>query len=423
MLIVGVKNGEIPMDLLISRAAHALAEGDALGALNLVALRDDAPALALRGIAVAQLGDLALASTLLRKAIRAFGPRQPLARARCIVAQAEIALVLRDLAWSAKALHSAQAVLDAHGDRPNAAHARHLEARRLLLSGRLDEAERVIVPLDLESLPPASKAIHHLIVAGILMRRLRIKAAHAALTQARQAALRSRIPGLMAEAEHALHTLKRPAARLLAHGRDKPLLLEEVEELSATPMLIVNACRNTVSNKETVIPLARRPVLFSLARLLAQAWPADVPREALIAGAFRTRVPDETHRARLRVEIGRLRKALRPLAGIDATRQGFALVPHGSDKVAVLASLVEDRHAAVLALLADGESWSSSSLALALGASQRTVQRALDALAADGKAQSFGRGRARRWLIPPLPGFATTLLLPVPPVAAVEATP
>jgi len=157
--------------------------------------------------------------------------------------------------------------------------------------------------------------------------------------------------------------------------------------------------------------------------LLAQAWPADVSREALIAGVFRTRVPDETHRARLRVELGRLRKALRPLAGIDATRQGFALVPRGADKVAVLASLVEDRHAAVLALLADGESWSSSSLALALGASQRTVQRALDTLAADGKAQSFGRGRARRWLVPPLPGFSTALLLPVPPVASAEAAP
>lgn len=411
------------MDLLISRAAHALTAGDALGALNLVALRDDAPALALRGIAVAQLGDLELANTLLRKAIRAFGPRQPLARARCVVAQAEIALASRDLAWSAKALHSAQAVLDTHGDQVNAAHARHLEARRLLLSGRLDEAEHIIGSLPLESLSPASKAVHHLIVAGISMRRLRIKAAHAALTQARQAALRSQIPGLMAEAEHALRTLKRPAARLLAHGQDKPLLLEEMEELSATTTLIVNACRNTVGNKETVIPLASRPVLFSLARLLAQAWPADASREALIAGAFRTKTPDETHRARLRVEIGRLRKALRPLAGIDATRRGFTLIPHGSNKVAVLASLVEDRHAAVLALLADGESWSSSSLALALGASQRTVQRALDALAAGGKVQSFGHGRARRWLIPPLPGFATTLLLPVPPVAAVEATP
>ena len=411
------------MDLLISRAAHALAAGDALGALNLVALRSDAPALALRGIAVAQLGDLELANTLLRKAIRAFGPRQPLARARCIVAQAEIALVSRDLAWSAKALHSAQAVLETHGDQVNAAHAQHLEARRLLLSGRLDDAEHIIHALDPESLPPASKAAHHLIVAGISMRRLRIKAAHIALTQARQAALRSQIPGLMAEAEHALHTLKRPAARLLAHGQDKPLLLEEVEELSASPTLIVNACRNTVGNQETVIPLASRPVLFSLARLLAQAWPADASREALIAGAFRTKAPDETHRARLRVEIGRLRKALRPLAGIDATRRGFTLIPHGSNKVAVLASLVEDRHAAVLALLADGESWSSSSLALALGASQRTVQRALDALAAGGKVQSFGHGRTRRWLIPPLPGFATTLLLPVPPVAAVEATP
>ncbi|TAL76073.1 MAG: helix-turn-helix domain-containing protein [Burkholderiaceae bacterium] len=411
------------MDSLIAQAARALAAGDALGALNLVALRDDAPALALRGIAVAQLGDLTLASQLLRKAIRLFGSGHPLAQARCIVAQAEIALVSRDLAWSAKVLHSAQAVLDAHGDRLNAAHARHLEARRLLLSGRLDEAEKIVAALDPDTLSPASRTIHHLITAGISMRRLRIKAAHAALIRARQAALRSQIPGLMAEAEHALHALKRPAARLLAHNQNRPLRLEEIEELSATPTLIVDACRNTVSIGEMVIPLATRPVLFSLARLLAQAWPADASRETLIAGAFRTMLPDETHRARLRVEIGRLRKALHPLTGILATQQGFVLVPHGPDNVVVLASLVEDRHAAVLALLADGESWSSSALALALGASQRTVQRALDALACSNKVQSFGRGRARRWLVPPLPDLTTTLLLPAPPVATFEAKP
>ena len=81
----------------------------------------------------------------------------------------------------------------------------------------------------------------------------------------------------------------------------------------------------------------------------------------------------------------------------------------------VLARPVEHEHGAVLALLTDGESWSSSALArAALGTSQRTVQRALDSLAAEGRVQAFGRARARRWMTPPVPGFTTTLLLPGP---------
>src|SRR6202042_1312799 len=120
------------------------------------------------------------------------------------------------------------------------------------------------------------------------------------------------------------------------------------------------------------------------------------------------------HRARLRVEVGRLRALLRTLAGVSATKRGFALAPCRAREVIVLARPVDEQHAAVLAFLADGESWSSSALALALGGSQRTVQRALDSLAAAGKVQSFGRARARRWVSPPVPGFTTTLLLPTP---------
>ena len=134
----------------------------------------------------------------------------------------------------------------------------------------------------------------------------------------------------------------------------------------------------------------------------------------LLARAFGARHADESHRARLRVEIGRLRRLLRPLARVSATKQGFALSPRGTRQVVVLARPVEEEHAAVLAFLADGEAWSSSALSLALGTGQRTVQRALDRLSADGKVQAFGRGRARRWMTPPLPGFATTLLLPAP---------
>jgi DNA-binding transcriptional ArsR family regulator len=163
-----------------------------------------------------------------------------------------------------------------------------------------------------------------------------------------------------------------------------------------------------------VVSLASRPVLFALARALAEAWPADVPRDTLIARAFRGKHADESHRARLRVEVGRLRRMLRTLADVSATKRGFALMPRGAREVVVLARPVEEQHAAVLAFLADGESWSSSALALALGASQRTVQRSLDELAEAGKVQSFGRGRARRWMTPPVGGFTTTLLLPAP---------
>jgi len=154
--------------------------------------------------------------------------------------------------------------------------------------------------------------------------------------------------------------------------------------------------------------------LFAIARALGEAWPHDVARDTLVARAFRGKRADESYRARLRVEVGRLRTALGALAGVSATARGFALVPRRETEVVVLARPVDERHAAVLALLADGESWSSSALALALDASQRTVQRAIDALAAAGKVQSFGHGRARRWTTPPLPGFTTTLLLPAP---------
>jgi hypothetical protein len=402
------------MDSLITAAAHALAAGDPLGALNRVALRDDAPALALRGIAMAQLGDLDRAKALLRSAARAFGPKEAVARARCVVAEAEIALVSRDLGWPAKTLAAARVTLEQHGDRVNAAHARCLEVRRLLLIGRLDEAERVLADLDPAPFPPASRAAHELVVAGIAMRRLRTKTARAALARAESAACLAGIPALTAEVESAALVLNTPAARLIGRGEECLLRLDEVEALLASKAVVVDACRHVVRDARTVISLARRPVLFALARALGEAWPADVPRATLVARAFRGKHADESHRARLRVEMGRLRRMLRTLADVGATKQGFALVPRGAREVVVLARPVEDDNAAVLAFLADGESWSSSALALALGASQRTVQRALDELSVAGKVQSFGRGRARRWMTPPVPGFTTTLLLPAP---------
>jgi hypothetical protein len=400
------------MDSLITAAARALAAGDPLGALNRVALRDDAPALALRGIAMAQLGDLVRAKALVRRAARAFGPKEVVARARCVVAEAEIALASRNLSWSAKTLDAARAALEQHGDRVNAAHARYLEVRRLLLIGHLDEAESKLAELDPAPFPPASMAAHELVVAGIAMRRLRTKTARAALARAGRAARRAGIPALMAEVESASLVLNTPAARLIAHGDERPLLLEEVEGLFASGALVVDACRHVVRDARTVVSLARRPVLFVLARALGEAWPEDVSRDALVARTFRLRLADESHRARLRVEAGRLRAALRTLAQVNATKRGFVLAPRHAREVVVLARPIEEKHAAVLAFLADGESWSSSALALALGASQRTVQRALDALATEGKVQSFGNGRTRRWMTPPVPGFTTTLLLP-----------
>ena len=402
------------MDSLIAGAARALAAGDPIGALKRIALRDDAPAVALRGIAMAQLGDLPRARDLLRRARRAFGPKEAVARARCLVAEAEIALVSRDLGWPSKALDAARATLEAHGDPVNAAHARYLEVRRSLLIGRLDEAERTLAEIDPSPLPPASRVAHALVSAGIAMRRVRAKAARAALARAERAAGQAGIPALTAEVEAAIHVLDMPAARSITRGREGLLRLDEVEELLASKAFIVDACRHVVRAEGRAVPLARRPVLFALARVLGEAWPGDAARDALVVRAFGGRRADASHRARLRVEVGRLRRVLGTLADVSATKRGFVLTPRRAREVVVLARPVEGEHASVLAFLADGESWSSSALALALGASQRTVQRALDSLAAARRVQSFGRGRARRWTTPPLPGFTATLLLPAP---------
>ena len=402
----------ITMDSLITAAAHALTAGDPLGALNRVALRDDPPALALRGIAMAQLGEFERAKVLVRSAARAFGSKAPVARARCIVAEVEVALASRELSWSATRLDGARAMLEARGDRVNGAHARYLDIRRLLLIGQIDEAETRLAEIDPMPLPPALRTTHHLIVAGIAMRRLQTKAARAALEQAERAAREAGIAALAAEVTSAFDLLNLPAARLIANDAERVLLLEEVEALLNSNAFVVDACRHVVRQKKETISLATRPVLFMLVRALAEAWPEDASRDELVARAFRSTHADESHRGRLRVEIGRLRRLLRSLAEINATPRGFALAPHNARELVVLAWPVEEKHADVLALLADGESWSSSALAIALDTSQRSVQRALDSLAAARKVQSFGRGRARRWTMPLVPRFTTVLLLP-----------
>ena len=401
------------MDSLIAAAGRALAAGDALGALKRVALRDDPPALALRGIAMAQLGEHPRARELLRRAARGFGAHEELARARCIVAEAEVALAMRDLGGSPRALTAATATLDARADRGNALQARLIAARRSLLLGRLAEADAALAQIDTRGLSPALAAVGELAAAELALRSLRTGPAQAALARAHEAAGRAGVPALLAEVAEARAALDRPAARRLDRSGEHTLRLDEVAALmDATDTLVLDACRRGLRAGAEWLPLARRPVLFVLARALAQAWPDDVDREALIAAAFRTRRPDETHRARLRVEIGRLRALAKGLAQIEATARGFVLRPRGERGVAVLAPPIDGEQASLLALLADGAAWSTSALALALGASQRTVQRALADLEADAQVRAIGRARARRWVAPPLAGFTTILLLP-----------
>jgi hypothetical protein len=403
------------MDSLINAAARALAAGDAVGALKHVALRDDPPALALRGIAMAQLGEHPRARALLRQAAGAFGEHEALARARCVVAEAEVALAMRELGGPAPALHAAADTLEARADRANAMHARLVGVRRLLLLGRLAEAASSLAALDGQGLPPALQAVAGLAAAELALRRLDTTAAEAALAQAQRAAGQARVPALIAEVAELRATLQHPAARRRSGATEAPLRLAEVEALLGSGALVVDACRRSLRVGDQVLPLARRPVLFTLAQALAEAWPGDADRHALIERAFRTRDPDETHRARLRVEIARLRRLAAPLAQVTATARGFALAPRAASGVAVLLPPIDGEQAALQALLADGAAWSTSALAQAMGDSQRTVQRALAELEAAGRVRSIGRTRAQRWLAPPLAGsagFTTILLLP-----------
>ncbi len=404
------------MDSLIAAAARALSVGDPLGALKRVALRDDPPALALRGIAMAQLGEHARARDLLRRAGRGFGAHEALARARCIVAEAEVALAVRDLGGSQRALEAAAVTLEAHADRANTVQARLIATRRLLLLGRLDAAGNMLGQCDTRGQPPALAAVAQLTAAELALRSMRIGPARVALAQAQDAAERSGVPALVAEAAQMGTALVRPAARRILAGREQPLRLDQVAVLLDSGALVVDACRRGLGIGNGAAAqwrtLARRPILFALARALAQAWPADVGRDTLIACAFRTHRPDESHRVRLRVEIGRLRALVASMARIEATAQGFSLRPLDEREVAVLAPPVDGEQASLVALLSDGAAWSTSALAMALGDSQRTVQRWLAELEAAGRVRSIGRARARRWVAPPLAGFTTILLLP-----------
>ncbi|HXP67578.1 MAG TPA: hypothetical protein VN815_19010 [Steroidobacteraceae bacterium] len=400
------------MDSLIAAAGRALAAGDALGALDRVALRNDPPALALRGIAMAQLGEHLRARDLLQRAARGFGSHEELSRARCVVAEAEVALVMRDLRGSTRGLTAAMNTLEAHADPANALHARVIAARRFLLLGRLNDAKSLLEGYDTRGLPATLLAVAELTVAELALRSLQMGAAQSALSRARSAADRAQVPALSAEVADAFTTLHRPAARRITADGEQSLCLNEVAALLASNVLVLDACRRALRAGPMLRMLARRPVLFALARALAEAWPRDVDRNSLIARAFAARRPNETHRARLRVEVGRLRALISGLAQIEATERGFVLEPVAARTVAVLAPPIDGDQGALLALLSDGAAWSTSALALALNASQRTIQRALVDLEAAKRVRSIGQTRARRWLSPPLTEFTTILLLP-----------
>jgi DNA-binding transcriptional ArsR family regulator len=415
------------MDSLIAASARALACGDVLGALKHVALRKDPPALALRGIAMARLGDFPRARELLRQAARGFGSHEELARARCVVAEAEVALAMREFGSPPRVLAAALAVLESHGDYGNALQARLIAARKFLLLGRLEAAAAELSRLDMRALTPALAAVANLAAAELAMRSLRPALARDALAHASAAAARAGVPELLADVAAARAALQRPAARRAGLARPPGLAaaagaagagpagamsLDEVAALLASDTLVLDACRRGLGCGARWLPLARRPLLFALARILAEAWPGDAERDVLIGQAFNTRRPDDTHRARLRVEIGRLRALVKGLAAIEATPRGFALRPLDGRPLAVLEPPIGGEQASLLALLSDGAAWSTSSLALALDASQRTVQRALAELEEAGQVRSIGNARTRRWLAPPLAGFTTILLLP-----------
>jgi len=402
------------MDSAVSTAARALLVGDSLGALKLVALRTDPPALALRGIAMAQLGELGQARTLLRRAASAFGDAEPVARARCVVAQAEVALAFRDLGGVARGLDEAVALLARRGDLANAALGQLVQARRLVLLGQVEVAERALGKLSLAQAPLRFVAIASLIAADVAMKRVRPAAAEQALRRAERAAREAGIVSLVAEVERARERFEAPVARLLRAGKERSLGLRELEQVLGTDELVVDACRREVRLAKSVVSLVTRPILLELLVALAERAPAEVARAALIARVFGARRPNASHRVRLRVEIGRLRKLLGRMAELSATPSGFALTPSRGRPLALLLPPAAGEASELWALLGGGEAWATSALAAALGKSQRAVQRALSELEVAGKVRAAGDGRARRWVLAPGAGFATTLLLVAP---------
>ena len=402
------------VDAVLVAAARALDSGNLLEALKRVSLREDAPALGLRGVIFARMGQFARARELLAKAARAFGPSVPLGRARCLLADAEIALATRDLRGVDAALGEARRLLAAERDLVNAAHATCLAARSALLRGQIQDAERLLGGLETKHLPPLIAIELELARTEAYRRKPAAASAQKALQRAERWASAARITIFSREIAAQKALLAAPAASALSRGHARSLTLTELETLlTDASSMLVDARELAVRGNGTRVELGRRPVLFALVRALAEAWPEPAARARLIAQAFGAKRVNESHRARLRVELARLRRALGSLASIAATREGFALTPLGGRAVTLLTSPQESEHEPVLALLRDGEAWASSALSVALGKSQRSVQRVLGELEVSGQVRSAGRARAKRFFCAP-PEIATPLLLPVP---------
>lgn len=402
------------MDSAVSTAARALSVGEPLEALNQVALRTDPPALALRGIAMAQLGELPAARALLRRAAKAFGQAEPLGRARCVVAEAEVALALRDLRGAARGLDDAVKLLGRRGDVANAAFARLVQVRTLVLFGRVEAAAGALSKLSLAQAPPRLVALASLIAADIALKQLRAEAAERALARAERAAELARIPALSNEVAALRRLFQAPLARLVRAGVTAEVRLAELSPLLTSGELLVDACRREARQGKRVVSLVTRPILLALLVALAENAPSEVSRDALISRVFGARRANESHRVRLRVEIGRLRKLLGRVAELRATPGGFALVPRAGGPPLLLLPPTAGDTSALWALLRGGEAWATSALSAALGKSQRSVQRALSELEGEGRVRASGAGRARRWVVTPNAEFATTLLLVAP---------
>ena len=383
-----------------------------MGALRLVGVREDAAALALRGVAVAQLGEDRAAQKLLRRAERGLSPGDPM-RARVLAARGEVALAARDLGLAGRLLETAEAALA--GDRVNRTFVRLLRVRLSLLLGRVEDA-RGLVAIDVRGAPPRLRAHAELLRADIAARRLRVLEAEAAIARARTAARAAALPPLSAQVERVAADIAAPVARLVCDRRSALATLADVASLAREPALVIDACRHELRLRGGAVSLATRPVLFALAQALGEAAPLAQGRALLIERAFGARRTTDSLRARLRVEIGRLRRALAPLGtAIDSTLEGYAL---RGGRVFVVLPPGDGEASLLLALLRSGEAWSSSALASASGLGKRAVQRALAGLKHAGKIDSHGAGRNLRWVARPPDGFATTLLLATRPTRA-----
>jgi tetratricopeptide (TPR) repeat protein len=401
------------MEAPLTAAARALARGDALSALKWLGRRTDAPARAMRGAALSQLGEFARAKAQLRAALRALGPADGLLRARCLAAEAEIALALGDLRWSAEPVARAIAELHAAGDARNAAYLQLVAARAALRLGRPAEAERLVRHARFSPAAPLERTFAELVRVELAAKRGDPGLLMSALANAVAAAERAAIPALVSEVARIRDHYEGPTAVITSRGQARIASFCEVCALGRSAEVVIDGGGRELRSSGEQVTFARRPVLFELLRVLADAWPGAVSRDALIARVFGARRPNESHRIRLRVEVGRLRKVVRPRLGVVAKGPGYAL--SATAAVVLVMPLEESPASRLLSLMHGGEAWSASSLALALDVSERTVQRSLRDLHSAGKVGPTGNGRGRRWVR--LFEIPTDLLLPPRPPA------